>query len=430
MENEDYEWQKKVIKLWEKNGRKGIIKAVPGAGKTRAGFKVIDYIWKENPDAKILIVCPTKQIISQWKELFKETSIDIKTYFWASKQDAEYDLIIFDECHSLLSPVRQKALNIKCKWVLGLSATPEKSYELIGKIFLEVDWEEANVAPFNVEYIVFNMEKRQIAAHEMLTRSVKNAIRALEEREIRHDQYMQIIMRRRSFVYNLPQRIDKTVELVKENPNDRIIIFSERLDQINKIMAKLFAEGIGCSIYTSEFDTLKSYLDHETRVLVTSKMIKEGFNDPTTTLGIVASTPLSQRNHVQTIGRIIRAFPGKIAKIYILLASGTSDMKLANKKYESWGKKYSQDYKGNVFVKKGHGRLYCSHTPLNLQAILENARGGVGGVFYISENGDVRVRGQVVGKFTEKLVFDEAEKLSCPRHITFEELFGSCEENA
>jgi superfamily II DNA or RNA helicase len=57
-------------------------------------------------------------------------------------------------------------------------------------------------------------------------------------------------------------------------------------------------------------------------------MVREGFNDVDTDCGVIMATTLSESFHIQTIGRIIRFKPGKMATIHILLANNTSDLEV------------------------------------------------------------------------------------------------------
>lgn len=387
-----YNWQKEAYKLWIQNDMKGIIKAVPGAGKTQAGIEIIKCVLMENPNAKIIVLCPNNQIIQQWKKYVNEqikdfNNIFIITYFEAIKHETA-DFMIFDECHSILSPVRSKVLDIKCVCYLGLSATPMNSDEKIGSVFVDISWGNANVAPFEIIYQKFDMNAEQHSEYYSLTNSVKNAFRSYNKDEISHDKLMAIIMKRRSFVYNLPQRLSYTIDLINQNINERIIVFSERLEQINELYDYLNNTlNIPTSIYTSEKDTISDYINKKTNILLSSKMIKEGFDDPSTTVGIVLSTPLTERNHIQTIGRIVRNYPDKKARIIVLLARGTTDETLGEKKIR-YGKKYTVDTKGNIFIKKSGKRIYSKNNPDELIKILRQKGSGR---FYINNEGEVRM---------------------------------------
>jgi RNA polymerase primary sigma factor len=334
MSSKLYDWQTELYDRWVMNGRRGVLKAVPGAGKTRAGATIIRRV--ASVTQPVLIVAPTKTIIRQWeRELIGVPNVTVATYFGANKLVGvqRFSLVVFDECHSLLSPVRARALGIERDGVLGLSATPGESVGLLGGVIMDIGWDKANIAPFSITYVVFQMTPQEQAQYQRLTNDLKRVFQHEQEERKRgrfgHEEIkMMAIMKRRGFVYTLPKRVDVAIETVLRHPDDRIILFSERLEQCNELHARLWASGVPSAIFTSEKDSIQTYIDRQVRVLVTSKMIKEGFDDPSTTLGILVSTPLSERNQVQTVGRIIRSFPSKIANVFILLARDTSDTKL------------------------------------------------------------------------------------------------------
>lgn len=334
----DYDWQEQAYDRWADNGMKGVLKAVTGAGKTRAGFRVIEAYQENNPEAKVLVVVPSDQIKQQWGDQWRKAdtkiAITLVTYFKAVNMleagEIETDLMVLDECHSILSEKRSKVVQIPHKHVLGLSATPLESVELLGGMFMEIGWEEAVVSPFDITYLTFRMNGYQTAEYRALTQKMKNSLKRRDEliEEGKFEELpdlMAIIMQRRSYVYTLPQRVKYALKLAFKHADDRIIMFCERLEQVRELYDQLTRLNEKVAVYTSEMDTIKEYKEKRARILLTSRMIKQGFDDPFTTMGVIVSTPITELSHVQTIGRIVRYFPEKHAKIFVLLAERTSD---------------------------------------------------------------------------------------------------------
>ena len=54
-----YDWQKKCLHAWEKNGRTGIVRVVTGAGKTVLALEAIRRMREQFPDTSVKIVVPT-----------------------------------------------------------------------------------------------------------------------------------------------------------------------------------------------------------------------------------------------------------------------------------------------------------------------------------------------------------------------------------
>ena len=463
--SEDYEWQRNIAEKWAKRGHRGVLRAVPGAGKTKAGVNVIKSILQPGLPLKIVILAPTKEIIKQWEmaltdksdglsiQQLMENDFQIKSYFWGAKHyDEPADLVVYDECHSLLSEVRRKALDIPKKMYIGLSATPGESVSLLGGLLENIGWDEANIAPFDIEYVTFPLSGSELMKYKYLTNDVKRVM-SDEERDIPQTERMMVIMKRRSFVYELPKRLDIALHLVKANKGQRIIIFAERLEQVENLSRVLATAGYPNAVYTSDRDTLERYKSKEVNILITSRMVKEGFNDPSTTLGILVSTPLSERNQVQTVGRIIRFYPEKTARIYIILAEGTTDMRLAKggmpgsvsrfedgllvqtelpveKKSEHKDSYYSGAIYGfrdkDIWRKRGYVREYAVRTEETNQ-LTQKMRSlkPLGGKFTINDKGVFIKVGEEFIKVADtvpEIVFVSEEE---PKHMTWDELMES-----
>ena len=68
------EWQKEAISHWS-NYNKGIIQAVPGSGKTILAIETFCQKLDEDPNVKVLIVCPRLTLIKQWTNEILENTI-------------------------------------------------------------------------------------------------------------------------------------------------------------------------------------------------------------------------------------------------------------------------------------------------------------------------------------------------------------------
>lgn len=435
--DDDYGWQTIAYSKWIETGCRGIIKAVPGAGKTLAGVRVIEHYVDEHPGASVMICAPTDAIKDQWRKELTGLGLcrlNIVTYFTGVKLLSEglhVDLLVADECHASQTPVQGQILRFGVKHVLGLSATPEDSSELIGPVFIDISWAEANVAPFMVIYMLFPMTGQELVEYKALSNQVKQVLRDEEEgKKVPHK--MAVIMKRRSYVYMLKRRVDITVELILANPDERIMVFAERVDQIKQIALRLQEVGVPFAQRVGKKDSLGLYTSGQVSVCLSVKMLKEGFNDPTTTMGIVVSSALTERNQIQTMGRMVRFRPGKTAKVYWLLAEHTSDHDLVQtgirgeivRFNEEWfsnstatldnigpgtptpsrpklefgqrciirlsGWPFSVDHNGNVFFHTPNGRKYVSVPDAELNAAqrwVAEKKGG--GSVYLTPTGQL-----------------------------------------
>lgn len=153
------QWQGEAIEAWEKH-RYGIIQAVPGAGKTILAVRMLTKKLEEEPDLKILIVCPRLTLIQQWTQAIKEYSHlkdkdiyeissnnESKAYICAQNKLDKYKVFVctfhqikqfFNECNwknqnwfLIVDEMHNTTENYKfpndpIKYKLGLSATPKK----------------------------------------------------------------------------------------------------------------------------------------------------------------------------------------------------------------------------------------------------------------------------------------------------------------
>ena len=98
-----------------------------GAGKSMIAMKACDMI-----NGKKLIIVPSKTLIEQWKQYIDmyiphcKDEIEINTYQWRKSNNAEYALVIYDECQRLPANTFSKLSLIKSKYRIGLSASPHR----------------------------------------------------------------------------------------------------------------------------------------------------------------------------------------------------------------------------------------------------------------------------------------------------------------
>ncbi|ABQ47769.1 MAG: hypothetical protein PWQ20_1607 [Thermotogaceae bacterium] len=156
-----YRWQKEAKKAWWKNGGKGIVKVVTGAGKTIFALSLISDLFNSEAYSegglKVIIVVPTTVLLDQWLiEIMDKLHIpreNIGVFYGKEKENVEdrniliyvinsarrylkehYErffkhedlFLIADECHRYGSKENSRIFEIPFSYTLGLSATPER----------------------------------------------------------------------------------------------------------------------------------------------------------------------------------------------------------------------------------------------------------------------------------------------------------------
>lgn len=321
-----YDWQTQVINNYS---NKGTIKAITGAGKTLPALRIAEKIGR---DARILIASHRASILDQWKVVMKDfTNIQFLTFNVLCKnQYKDIDLLIVDENHRSTSPEFIKMYdNVDYKNILGLSATPTKeAIKKCGKELCDIKYDEANISPFLVTFHGIELTYKERMEYQNLSYRISQYIQ--EDEKYKKQQILDaLIMKRRDVVYRADKRVPYALDLIYKNYGHKILVICQRIDQAEKISKDLKNLLIAHVVYHSKRqDDLELYRKGEVKICISVGMLKEGFNDPETDVGIIVSTTLSESFNIQAIGRIIRHVPNKFANVHIILANKTSDEKV------------------------------------------------------------------------------------------------------
>ena len=116
MKMKPYEWQKRFLRIYKKNG---VIKAFAGTGKTYATILLLN----KRRFKKIIIAVPTRKLKNQWTEELKKHNVKnaiVETFHILSKDKSKgqkCDILVVDESLSYNFPIPQifKSYNISCK---------------------------------------------------------------------------------------------------------------------------------------------------------------------------------------------------------------------------------------------------------------------------------------------------------------------------
>jgi len=297
------DYQNAAVSAWMKTGRRGVVVMPTGTGKTFTAFLCME------------IITPTIDLMNQWyAELVDLFGLDVglvgggyhefkpitvttydSAYIHLEKWGNKYGLVVFDECHHLPGASYSEAANAGlAPFRLGLTATPERADggedrfpELIGPIVYRLDINEV-AGEFLAPY-----EARQVF------------IDLTPEEEERYRTAREIY---RGFV------ADRGISLSGPNGWQKFIFESSKS-----------AEGMKAMRAYREQKHIERSTSGEYTVVVTSQVLNEGVDVPAAGVGIVLSGSGSTRENVQRLGRILRKHGDKQAVLYELIARGTSE---------------------------------------------------------------------------------------------------------
>lgn len=316
------------LEAWEalKAAKRGILNLACGKGKTVMG-------WNKAAHEKVptLIVSPQRAHLDNWigelrqffdypgevgwiqgKRFEYEADICVSTVQTLAARAEEgtlpadfyqrFGLVIYDECHIMAADFFSKASSVGSGIRLGLTATPTRTdrcegifYSHLGPVFYSDISQDLTPTIFVVETGVFYREEEQ---KKMLDKTgqlnVGRLHKTLAENKDRNAVIQEVIdecLRRGRTVYALSHGPEHIEEFQKANPGSTVIHggtkSEERLGRLNGSNLVFASIGVGAAAYNrKDLDTL------------------------------ILMTPFAARSHSaitfqQSVGRILRALPGK-----------------------------------------------------------------------------------------------------------------------
>ncbi|MET4144050.1 sigma-70 family RNA polymerase sigma factor [Arthrobacter sp. UYCo732] len=209
-----YTWQQEAMDSWRAAGRRGVIEAVTGAGKTRVGIASAFEAIRRG--FKVLVLVPTAELQTQWlRSLAKDLpgarrgalgdhrhdsldTVDVLVaivHSAATRQtlrDHKAGLIIADECHRYAAPMFAEALETGYTWRLGLSATYERADgehlvrlapffgDIVFRLWYDRALAEKIIAPFDVAMVGVELTPAERDEYDAFTETMAKAAVPLE----------------------------------------------------------------------------------------------------------------------------------------------------------------------------------------------------------------------------------------------------------
>ena len=304
----------------------GILHAPTAFGKT---VTAIGMITKRKTNTLILV--HSRQLLDQWKERLssfmpdievgvigggkKKPSgvIDIATYqSLINKKDnsvselvQDYGHVIVDECHHVSAPRFEMVLNeVRAKYVLGLTATPERQDGHQKIIFMAAGHIRHKVNNSNEEKF-----KQEVKVHQLNDNPPIQLLQS-EERPKISDAYRWLMENK-----TRTQRIVSDV-LESVSQSKHPIVLTERREHAETINSMLLEKCIDSVVLkgamrTSERKTAEARLPQAQVVVATGKYVGEGFDLPRLDTLFLAMPIAWKGSLAQYAGRIHRESAGK-----------------------------------------------------------------------------------------------------------------------
>lgn len=361
-------YQTEALTAFQAAQNRGVVVLPTGAGKTILAVMAI--VATARPT---LIHVPTIDLLHQWHGVLTQflgipigrigggyrdvRAITVSTYDSAilsvDRIGNQFGFLVFDECHRLpAEQALQTAIASMAPFRLGLSATPERIDgrdalldQYVGPRVYEAAITELagmTLAPYRVETIEVSMlpDERETYEHEYAL--YRDFVRSQGLNIGSPQGWQQFIIRasqskdgRRAFkAYRMQKRLSQASrakdqeiwQLLQRHHKDRVLIFTSENATAYRIGREFILPVLTHQTRPAEREAfLNAFRDGSFSVMVTSKVLNEGVDVPDANVAIVVSGSASVREHVQRLGRILRAKPGKQALLYELISEDTRE---------------------------------------------------------------------------------------------------------
>jgi superfamily II DNA or RNA helicase len=315
-----------------------------GVGKTLLGLKHMHKNYNEY--SEFLIVAPKRAIFESWKEDAKKFGfeylldhIEFVTYISLTKKAFDYDIIYFDECHSLKSS-HNKWLNKYSNMggrTIGLTGTYPQRWTEHGKMCQEYcplvyTYTTDDAVSDNIlnNYRIF-VHKLYLNSKAELPVKYKNG--SFMTSEVNSYKYWEDRLESAD--------VNKEIQMARIGRMKALQSFESKEKYAKKLLSKANHKTIIFANTTAQADSLCDYSYHsknkeskenlqlfkENKILKLSavEQLSEGITIPDLRNGIIMHAYGNNRKASQKIGRLLRLNPNDVADIHILCYYNTVD---------------------------------------------------------------------------------------------------------
>lgn len=390
-----YYYQYQAIKCWESAGRVGMLSMATGTGKTITALFAISQLVKEG--RPILILVPSKVLLDQWKEAinrfyphvplllagggykwkanaakklfvsdYVQPRIILSTMNTASTKDfkeyfsqAENPVLVADEAHHLGSPINRAILKLNFKEKLGLSATPERLFDLEGDDALKVafgenpvyclplsgkvklsegDIKEVSIvgrflSRYDYDFEIVHLTEDEQNRWNKITSEIHKTIlydqankRNKEILPIKDSKLMNLFIKRARIQKHSIEKINCACRIIANRypTHGRWIIYCDDERQMTSI-ANLLREKIRhvpVLVYHSKMSQVDrsstlSYLQNKPSIVVSIRCLDEGVDIPAVDGALILASSTNPREYIQRRGRVLRKAKDKNKSLII-----------------------------------------------------------------------------------------------------------------
>ena len=381
-----WDHQNVAMEAWQRSGGKGILEMATATGKMMVGLAAAEKLFGLYGSLRVLVLAHSRALLDQWRReaidklgfvgdsngSYKHPLsydgkfvIEFETLQKVYRNPGAYatDLLIVDEVHHGAGLQFRKALEVPCRWKMGLSATVEGAERgqvldrHLGRTVYTFTLKEAReqgvVPDFNLYVhktfldIAEDVEFREISEH---IKRLLNYINANHQRFIqilsgykfsrfeslgdfvklmRGSRYSEnevpeewqklvgLIYKRRLIIHRSSPKMERAVDLIKQLGNQKkCVVFSMDIATCERIYRAVKdsvpAYRVHSGLHPDDVKrVLADFRNCTTGVLIAPKMLDEGIDVPDAEIGINVASARTKLQLVQRMGRILRNRPDK-----------------------------------------------------------------------------------------------------------------------
>lgn len=333
-------------------------------GKTYIGLQHINrYYNKHSGKIKVLVVAPKLAIFQSWRddaEKFKLQHllkvIKFTTYLSLHKQDLDYDLVIFDECHSLLEGHREWLTKFTGD-ILGLTGTPPKyqgseKARMVNQFcpvvyrYMTTEAVDANILNdyrIIVHYVdmlktkTLPVKTKKGVFYTSEVESYNYWTGAIADSFSQKDKMRSSIMRMKAMqTFTSKENYARNLLRVME---DKVIVFANTQEQADRLAKHSYHAN-----NPKSEENLTLLKEGQIEQLSCVLQLSEGITVPGLKSAIILHAYGNERKFLQRFGRCLGLRPDETALIHVLCTRGTVD--------EQWIKAALEDLDQDKIVYK------------------------------------------------------------------------------
>jgi superfamily II DNA or RNA helicase len=139
------------------------------------------------------------------------------------------------------------------------------------------------------------------------------------------------VRKRKAVLSCATNKLSAAVDLIKKkHPNERVMVFSDTLDSINKLKSRLESQGIKAMVIDSNMNSIErqvilSKWGRDFYPLLSVYTLEIGYDVPQVGIKIILASTSNMNQAIQRIGRVLRYDEKDTALIYLVYVSDTKD---------------------------------------------------------------------------------------------------------